>query len=29
MFEYVGADDETVIDTAPENLPPGWSDRAD
>ena len=27
LFEYVGIDDETVIDTAPGNLPPGWSDR--
>lgn len=27
LFEYVGPDDETVIDTGPDRLPPGWSDR--
>ncbi|OBK32827.1 phenolic acid decarboxylase padC [Mycobacterium sp. 1165196.3] len=27
LFEYVGADDESVIDTGPEHLPAGWADR--
>ncbi|WP_111511840.1 phenolic acid decarboxylase [Mycobacterium kyogaense] len=27
LFEYVGADDETVIAVAPGELPPGWADR--
>ena len=27
LFEYVGADDETVITVAPGVLPPGWADR--
>lgn len=27
LFEYVGADDETIIDTAPGDLPPGFADR--
>ncbi|WP_369386230.1 phenolic acid decarboxylase [Streptomyces sp. CG1] len=27
LFEYVGADDETVISVAPGDLPAGWSDR--
>lgn len=27
LFEYVGTDDETVIDAAPGDLPRGWSDR--
>jgi phenolic acid decarboxylase len=27
LFEYVGTDDETIIDTAPQDLPPGWADR--
>ncbi|MFJ8469261.1 phenolic acid decarboxylase [Streptomyces swartbergensis] len=29
LFEYVGPDDETVIATAPGDLPQGWSDRTD
>ncbi len=29
LFEYVGADDETVITVAPGDLPPGWADRTD
>ncbi|MGK5695802.1 phenolic acid decarboxylase [Streptomyces sp. URMC 128] len=29
LFEYVGPDDDTVISTAPGDLPPGWSDRTD
>ena len=28
LFEHVGADDESVIDTAPGDLPEGWADRA-
>ncbi|WP_406690832.1 phenolic acid decarboxylase [Saccharopolyspora sp. ID03-671] len=28
LFEHVGTDDDTVIDTAPGDLPAGWSDRA-
>jgi phenolic acid decarboxylase len=28
LFEYVGADDDSVIDTAPSQLPAGWADRA-
>lgn len=27
LFEHVGENDETVIDTAPGDLPAGWSDR--
>jgi phenolic acid decarboxylase len=27
LFEYVGVDDESIIDTAPQDLPPGWADR--
>jgi phenolic acid decarboxylase len=27
FFEYVGAGDETIIDTAPGDLPPGFADR--
>jgi phenolic acid decarboxylase len=27
LFEEVGADDDTVIDTAPQDLPEGWADR--
>ena len=27
LFEHVGENDETVIDTAPGGLPAGWSDR--
>ncbi len=27
LFEHVGADDESVIDVAPDELPPGWADR--
>jgi phenolic acid decarboxylase len=27
LYEYVGIDDETVIDTAPKDLPPGFVDR--
>jgi phenolic acid decarboxylase len=27
LYEYVGIDDETVIDTAPKDLPPGFADR--
>ncbi|OBH05141.1 phenolic acid decarboxylase [Mycobacterium sp. E1747] len=27
LFERVGADDESVIDVAPDQLPPGWADR--
>ena len=29
LFEYVGADVETVITVAPGDLPPGWADRTD
>jgi phenolic acid decarboxylase len=25
-FEHVGVDDDTVIDTAPGDLPEGWAD---
>ncbi|RRO20660.1 phenolic acid decarboxylase [Saccharopolyspora rhizosphaerae] len=28
LFEHVGVDDETVIATAPGDLPAGWADRA-
>jgi phenolic acid decarboxylase len=28
LFEHVGTDDETVIDTAPGDLPPGFADRS-
>ena len=28
FLEFVGANDESVIDTAPQDLPAGWSDRA-
>jgi phenolic acid decarboxylase len=28
LFEHVGTDDESVIDTAPGELPPNWADRA-
>ncbi|MFF1302160.1 phenolic acid decarboxylase [Streptomyces sp. NPDC058307] len=27
LFEYVGADDDSVISAAPGDLPAGWSDR--
>ena len=27
LFEHVGENDETVIDTAPGDLPAGWSER--
>ncbi|HEY9304460.1 MAG TPA: phenolic acid decarboxylase [Mycobacterium sp.] len=27
LFEYVGTDDESIIDRAPQDLPPGWSNR--
>lgn len=27
LFEHVGADDESIIDRAPGDLPAGWSDR--
>jgi phenolic acid decarboxylase len=27
LFEHVGTDDDSVIDTAPGDLPPGWADR--
>ncbi|MDZ5144128.1 phenolic acid decarboxylase [Microbacterium testaceum] len=27
LFEHVGENDETVIETAPGDLPAGWSDR--
>jgi phenolic acid decarboxylase len=27
LFKYVGPNDETIIDTAPQELPPGWSNR--
>lgn len=27
LSEYVGVNDESIIDTAPQYLPPGWSDR--
>jgi phenolic acid decarboxylase len=27
LFEYVGVDDETIIATAPGELPPGFADR--
>ncbi len=27
LFENVGSDDDSVIDTAPQNLPEGWADR--
>lgn len=27
LFEHVGEDDETVVDTAPGDLPAGWADR--
>lgn len=29
LFEYVGADDDSVISVAPGDLPAGWSDRID
>lgn len=29
LFEFVGPDDDTIIATAPGDLPPGWSDRTD
>ncbi|OBF98734.1 phenolic acid decarboxylase padC [Mycobacterium sp. 852014-52450_SCH5900713] len=29
LFERVGADDESVIDVAPDQLPEGWADRTD
>ncbi|PTT23225.1 phenolic acid decarboxylase [Microbacterium sp. HMWF026] len=28
LLEFVGEDDETVIDTAPADLPAGWSERS-
>jgi phenolic acid decarboxylase len=28
LFEFVGADDESVIDTAPADLPAGFADRS-
>lgn len=28
LFEYVGADDDSVVSVAPGDLPEGWSDRA-
>ena len=28
LFEHVGQDDETVIDTAPADLPEGFADRS-
>ncbi|HWF27916.1 MAG TPA: phenolic acid decarboxylase, partial [Mycobacterium sp.] len=28
LFEHVGADDESVIDVGPGELPPGWADRS-
>ncbi|MFC8315646.1 phenolic acid decarboxylase [Gordonia sp. NPDC057258] len=28
LFEYVGPDDPSVIDRAPEDLPPGFGDRS-
>jgi phenolic acid decarboxylase len=27
LFEFVGINDESIIDTAPQDLPPGWSNR--
>ncbi len=27
LLEYVGVDDETVISTAPNDLPAGWAER--
>jgi phenolic acid decarboxylase len=27
LYEFVGADDETVVDTAPADLPAGFADR--
>jgi phenolic acid decarboxylase len=29
MFEYVGPDDESVIDRSPAELAPRWADRTD
>lgn len=29
LFEYVGADDDTVVSVAPGDLPTDWAERAD